>query len=63
MSELDYKRMWEEMYDILNKGVMKRCEVSDNDASFGAYLELRNWMEVIEAAEYQLDDEEDKWMD
>ncbi len=55
MSELDYKRMWEEMYDILNKGVMKRCSTSNNDASYGAYLELRDWMEVIEAEKYKPD--------
>ena len=53
--ELDHKRMWEEMYDILNKGIMERCSTSQNDASYGAYLELRNQMEDIEAAEYELD--------
>jgi len=54
--ELDYKRMWEEMYVILSKGVMERCSKSNNDASYGAYLELRNQMEDIEAAEYKVDE-------
>ena len=54
--ELDYKRMWEEMYGILNRGIKERCSTSDNDASYGAYLELRHQMEGIEAAEYKVDE-------
>ena len=43
---LNYKRMWEELYEIVSKEIATRA--SSVDVKYGGYLDFRDIMETLE---------------